>query len=207
MAGAGRIVYLWFVRAFTFLCVPMARILLLLSTMKPLSGLRAAGRAWRAALAALLVILLLLGPVACGRPRQGQERVVPLQVVEGPRGAVLALVPVFVAGQGPFAFALDTGASQSLVDQALAQDLSLPVIGRTRELTGVAGAIEADVIRVDEWRAGDVDLPATTAVSLELPQTNRDMGLRGLLGSDVLSRFGAITVDYEREVLILRSRR
>jgi len=141
-----------------------------------------------------------------GGQQQGQTRSVQLQVIEQ-GGSVLALVPVYIDGQGPYAFALDTGASRSLIDQELADQMGLQVVGRADDVTGVTGTTEADIVRVDQWRAGDVQLPTSTAIVLDLPGSSRQSGLRGLLGSDVLSSFGAITVDYEEGVLILRSRR
>lgn len=159
----------------------------------------------------LLVLLLAMPLAACGRlagGQRGEEATVRLRVVEGPAGAVLALVPVSIAGEGPFAFALDTGASQSVIDADIKTRLNLPEIGRTREVTGIIGTGEAVLVRVEEWQAGNVELPAVRAIALDLPEPPEGgEGLAGLLGSDVLSSFGAITVDYEAEVLILRSRR
>ena len=39
---------------------------------------------------------------------------------------VIALVPVTINGHGPYTFALDTGASQSLVDSSVAKELRVP---------------------------------------------------------------------------------
>jgi hypothetical protein len=39
-----------------------------------------------------------------------------------------------------------------------------------------------------------------------LSEPNRRLKMRGLLGSDVLSRFGAVTVDYDHQRLALRTR-
>lgn len=155
----------------------------------------------------LLAVLALLALAGCGRLSRSQQRemVVRLQVVEGPGGSVLALVPVTVAGQGPFPFALDTGASQSVVDLDVKERTNLPEVGRTREVTGILGTGEAIVVQVDDWQADDVTLPRVRAIALDLPKPAQGEGLAGLLGSDVLSTFGAITVDYERQVLILRS--
>jgi hypothetical protein len=154
--------------------------------------------------------LLLLGLAACdqriGGQRQ-QERIVPLRIVEGPAGAVLAFVPVFIRDQGPFLFALDTGASQSVIDQEITQQLNLPIVGRAAEVVGIVGVTEAPVIALDQWRAGDVPLPETAAITIDLPAPRKGEPIRGLLGSDVLSTFGAITVDYEQEELVLRARR
>ena len=136
----------------------------------------------------------------------GQTRTVKLQVVSH-QGSVLALVPVYIQDQGPFAFALDTGASSSLVDQDLAKKLGLKTGGTVGNITGVTGATQATQVQIDQWRAGDVPLPSTSGVTVDLPDPNSGSGLQGLLGSDVLSEFGAITVDYENQVLILRSRK
>jgi hypothetical protein len=135
-----------------------------------------------------------------------QEQSAPLLVLEGPGGSTLALAPVFINGEGPFAFALDTGASQSVIDQGLAEELNLPTDGPTVEVSGVAATAEAEQVRVHGWAVGDVQLPGRTMVSLVLREPNRRLKLRGLLGSDVLSQFGTITVDYDRQRLLFRAR-
>jgi predicted aspartyl protease len=135
---------------------------------------------------------------------QGLE--VPLLVLDGPGGARLAFVPVSIDGQGPFAFALDTGASQSVIDKELADQLGLPKVGQAVELTGVAATTEAEETRIGSWRAGDVQMPVDTVVAVRLNAVSRQVKMRGLLGSDVLSRFGAVTVDYEHRRLLFRSR-
>ena len=194
--------------------------------MKPLHGRGAT--VLRYALPMLLIAVVALQG-ACGQPAQmatapsqtappmvtpqptlspvpGQVQEVPLEVVEGPQGAVLALVPILIQGQGPFAFALDTGASQSIVDEQVADQLNLPVVGKAGKVTSVTGAEQADLVRVSDWRVGDVTLPQTNVISLSLPEPSRGVGLAGLLGSDILSRFGSITVDYDRQVLVLHAK-
>jgi len=42
---------------------------------------------------------------------------------------VIALVPVTINGHGPYTFALDTGASQSLVDSQVARELRVKPTG------------------------------------------------------------------------------
>jgi predicted aspartyl protease len=131
---------------------------------------------------------------------------VKLTIVSGPRGEVLALVPVYINGQGPFGFALDTGASESVVDTGIVQRLNLPVVGSAGEATGVGGMVSAKLVRVDSWRVGDVNLPQKNIAAINLPGPNTQRGLQGLLGSDVLSNYGEITVNYDRGVLILGPR-
>src|SRR4051812_27470524 len=62
-------------------------------------------------------------------------------------GQVLALVPVTINGKGPWAFALDTGASQSLVDSQVAKQLQVPKTGARQRIAGVASVSNVAAIR------------------------------------------------------------
>lgn len=135
-----------------------------------------------------------------------EEGAVPLIIVEGPEGSTLAYVPVTINGEGPFQFALDTGASNSVIDAQLAEDLGLEQVGDARPGVGVGGVAEAVPVGVSAWAIDDVDLGEGTLLAIELGEADRDVGLEGLLGSDVLSAFGSITVDYDEEVLHLGTR-
>jgi hypothetical protein len=140
-------------------------------------------------------------------PAEGQDLEVPLEIVEGGEGSVLAFVPVMINGEGPFNFALDTGASNSVVDEGVAAELGLEVVGDPAGVQGVTGGTEADIVQVEDWRTGEVDLGARPLISLDLDSGGpTGPGIQGLIGSDVLSAFGAITVDYESGVLVLRPR-
>lgn len=139
-------------------------------------------------------------------PQEGQDLEVPLEVVEGPGGAILAFVPVEVDGQGPYGFALDTGASTSVLDRSIAEELGLEQVGEAQGVTGVTGATEAAMVQIESWQMGEVDLGARPALVLDLGTDGAGPGIEGLLGSDVLSEFGAITVDYDEQVLRLRPR-
>lgn len=126
-------------------------------------------------------------------------------LVDGPAQQTQALVRVFVAGEGPFRFTLDTGASQSLVDRRLARDVDAPIVARGRPVVGVAGAARADVARLERWRVGSVRLPSVrvAVVPLRAATGTGARPSRGLLGSDVLRRFGLVTVDYANGRLVL----
>lgn len=147
-----------------------------------------------------------IGPTPTAAPLPPGEQAVPLRVVSGPLGigGVVVLMQVSINGRGPYTFALDTGASQSLIDSQLAGQLGLPVVGRAPFIVGITGGAEANLVQVNQWQAGSVNLPSTRLVSLALPQANRSLGFQGLLGSDILSRFGSVTVDFANEQLILR---
>jgi hypothetical protein len=163
------------------------------------------------------LMILLLGLVCisgCQRgveqktlaPLPSGERAVRLMILQGADGTTLALVPVYLNGEGPFAFALDTGASHSVVDSDLAEKLKLPVAGHTVKTTGVAAITRATPVLVENWRVGEVELPPRTLVTLDMPDTNEQYALQGLLGSDVLSLYGTVQIDYRGAVLILHPR-
>lgn len=120
---------------------------------------------------------------------------------------VIALVPVTINGKGPYTFALDTGASQSLVDAAVAKELGVAQTGERRPVAGITEVTKVRTIKVASWSVGKVKLPPTTIVEANLPFGNADRGVQGLLGSDMLSAFDVVTIDYENEVLRLRARR
>jgi hypothetical protein len=61
-------------------------------------------------------------------------------------------------------------------------------------------------IRVKEWSVGGVRLPPTTVVEANLPFGNAYGGVQGLLGSDMLSQFDVVTIDYAHSVLVLHHR-
>jgi predicted aspartyl protease len=133
------------------------------------------------------------------------QRTVKLVVVTTPSHETMALVPVRINGRGPYPFAVDTGASASLIDARLAQKLSLPDEGTTGLLSGVAGSAHGTKTRLSDWSIGRVRLPAVPIASLKLAGPD-GKGPMGLLGSDVLSRFGKVAVDYEHSRLILDPR-
>jgi predicted aspartyl protease len=119
---------------------------------------------------------------------------------------VLALVPVTINGRGPWKFAIDTGASQSLVDSQVAKELAVPTTGTKQKIAGVASVTNVAAIRVTDWRIGKVKLPPTTVVEANLPFGNARGGVQGLLGSDMLSQFDVVTIDYDRSRLLLHHR-
>jgi predicted aspartyl protease len=134
-----------------------------------------------------------------------KDLVVGLQVMKG-RHQVLALVPVTIDGQGPFTFALDTGAAQSLVDAQLAKRLHATKAGSAGKIAGVNSVTKASLVKVRSWKVGTIALPPTTLVATNLPNGNAYVGLQGLLGSDMLSRFDVVTIDYKHKQLRLHPR-
>ena len=146
-------------------------------------------------------VMVVAGCVMDQQPRPVEKGTsVDLTVVDA-QGTTYVLAPVHIEGKGPYQFLLDTGASISTIDQQLAEELGLKFTGRTAGVMGVAGRTNVELIRVEQWRVGNVSLDAGRMAALDLPRHPRNVS--GLLGSDVLRDFGWITVDYERERLVV----
>jgi predicted aspartyl protease len=133
---------------------------------------------------------------------QQGPRTVDLRVVSGP-GGVFAFLQVYIRGEGPFAFTVDTGASNSVIDFDVVRKLRLKTIGDPVTITGIACRGEAGRLRIAKWRADRIRLPSGEIQTIDMPEVGGGIEIDGLLGSDVLSSFGAITVDYETERLLL----
>jgi predicted aspartyl protease len=127
---------------------------------------------------------------------------VRLRVESGSFG-VFAFARVFIGGNGPFTFTVDTGASHSVVDYDLVRKLGLRTIGEPLTVTGITCRGQAARLRMHRWRVGGVRLPAAEIQTIDMPDPGG--GVDGLLGSDILSRFGTIAVDYRRKLLLLGS--
>jgi Aspartyl protease len=157
-------------------------------------------------LLSLLLVSTLAAAVGCSSPvleRTTGSGIVQARVVSGAGGSRLLIVPVFIASRGPYDFALDTGAARSVVDSRVASQLRLPSTGSEQAVTGVSGTSEAVRVRVTSWRVDAVALPDATILSLRLP-SGGGPSLAGLLGSDMLSRFRTVTIDYQGETVTLR---
>jgi hypothetical protein len=147
--------------------------------------------------ALVLLVAAALAVAACASPllNAPSPGTVHARVISGSGGSRLLIVPVYIAQHGPYDFALDTGAARSLVDSGIVSDLHLRTVGREQAVTGVSGTGLATRVDVMNWRVDSVALPDATILSLKLP-SGSGPALSGLLGSDMLSRFRTVTIDY-----------
>jgi predicted aspartyl protease len=115
----------------------------------------------------------------------------------------LPLLDVWIGRDGPWRFALDTGAEGSTVSRELAIRLNLPVLGALEQHT-VNGVGRTALVRVAELTLGR-EGPVTSAdagVSDLAAIRQVAPGLDGVLGSDVLSGFDYV-IDYQASRLTL----
>jgi predicted aspartyl protease len=134
----------------------------------------------------------------------GTATTVAVKVVTS-HGAVLAVAPVRLQGGGPFAFIVDSGAAMSVVDTAVARRLGLQVQSGG-QASGVSCQTDTGTVRISRWAVGNVALPGSTLTTVDLPGSRKGQGLQGLLGSDRLSTFGAVALDYTHQKLLLAQR-
>ncbi|WP_167662421.1 hypothetical protein, partial [Salmonella enterica] len=60
----------------------------------------------------------------------------------------------------------------------------------------IGGQSKAYLANISDWKLGRAEVPTSTVAVADLTLRG---GLVGLLGSDVLSTFGKVTIDYANE--------
>jgi predicted aspartyl protease len=164
---------------------------------------------WSAIAAIATVIALgacaVVGGSLSRAPEEVGEGLVGLDVWSDPTGNTLLLLPVSFGDSGPYQFLLDTGASRTVLDLALAEKLGLTRGGEAQG-TGVISQFRGTQVEVETWRVGEIELQPRTLIAADLPQSPpQGPQFRGLLGSDVLAGFGVVEINYDEQTLTLRS--
>ena len=134
--------------------------------------------------------------------RPGGQATVPL-TVSTVQGQVAESLNVCLDGKGPFPFVLDSGAGQSTIDAGLAHRLHLASDGAPTQFAGVGCTGTAHPVSSGAWSLDGVDLAPQQLTAATLPQMGGKGEPDGLLGSDVLARFGAVRIDFASGALIL----
>jgi predicted aspartyl protease len=112
------------------------------------------------------------------------------------------MAPVYVNGQGPFPFIIDTGASRSVVAPKLAERLALvPDTTRTAELRGMTGSATVPTLLVERLEAGALKL-SNQRLPVIAPSVFADAD--GILGIDGLKNLCLRASFTQAEVSITR---
>jgi predicted aspartyl protease len=158
--------------------------------------------------AAAAVVIVALGASACVQMSQPAGRAdpepgeVPFEL-SGPGGAAL-VVPVTVNGQGPYPFVLDTGATVTCVDAALAKELELP---ERQGVVGIGGGVrgvgQMQVLSIDSVELGDAKVTGLIGCAVDLaPMQTAGLDIQGLLGLNFLKHY-RVTLDFHDQLLRL----
>ena len=129
----------------------------------------------------------------------GAERI-PI-TVSTVAGQVAEAVNVCIGGQGPFPFIVDSGAGESIIDAHLAKRLHLAHDGAESAFAGVGCIGTARPVKVAAWSVAGVALARQALTAATLPDFGTKGEPVGLLGSDVMSRFGAVRLDFVAQTL------
>jgi predicted aspartyl protease len=107
-------------------------------------------------------------------------------------------LPVYIGGEGPFAFVIDTGAERSVIARELATRLNLASAGRARVI-GIAETVTADLFHIDQLALQSIDMGRQVVPAFAF----RDLGAAGLVGIDGLEGH-SIRLDFIRQRIDIR---
>ena len=116
----------------------------------------------------------------------------------------LVVVPVFVNEKGPYDFALDTGASSTVISLELAAEFGLAT-EKIAQLIGGGGRVNASRVQLSSLAVGASRQENLTAAASDfLAQLNAALGskLQGIVGYNFLRHY-RVTLDYPRAALSL----
>lgn len=159
---------------------------------------------WRACIVSALATLAAFD--ASAECRRAPEAALPFDdavagsTQEDGRGRLVA--PVFVNGEGPFRFIIDTGANRSALSTRLVERLGLTPSGMG-EVHSVYGAAPAPLVDVQTLRYGDLVLSAGELPVIDGPVLAREDGLLGVDGMEGRR----LTLDFENGCIEIEASR
>jgi hypothetical protein len=149
----------------------------------------------RSAAAAQLSAHPTVGPTKPGASPTPRPATIDLQVIKR-YGEAIVIAPVVISGK-TYPFVVDTGATATLIDQSYATKLGLKKLNKPPiKIAGVAGRGSAYLATISDWKLGRSNIPTST---ITVSSLDLGPGLVGLLGSDVLSTYGKVTIDYSAQ--------
>jgi Aspartyl protease len=120
-------------------------------------------------------------------------------------GQVGEVVNICISGMGPFPFLIDTGSGQTGIDTRLAARLHLADLGSPSEFDGIGCTGSYQDVEVTTWSMDGVALAPQALDATIQPGLGEAGEPVGLLGSDVLNRFGAVRLDFKAQTLTVEA--
>jgi hypothetical protein len=126
----------------------------------------------------------------------------PVTVSVRPCKGGRSVVAVKLNGAGPYDFMVDTGATVTVIDTALFDELGLHTEGST-QIVSAAGATSQFVSQIKEITLDSLSVRNIMVVSMQSPFKGSDYrGVRGILGENFLRHFD-ILLDNQHRTMIL----
>lgn len=145
-----------------------------------------------------LMIVSLVAPMRAADSRQARPAADVHFLSSLPGGVV---IPVFIGGEGPYRFLLDTGSSHTVISQTLATTIGAPPVAKAPLATSV-GSIVALVVRLPPVAVGSARVESLLATALPVNAAAAlEDGISGVIGQDFLSQFD-YTLDYRASRLL-----
>ena len=138
-------------------------------------------------------------PPGCTESATGPIRPITFEVSRH-HGRV-PVVSVCLDGHGPYPFVVSSGSGVSSIAPRLLRTLRLPVSSGLAPVLGVTCVPDAHAVLIKSWSMGPVPLLEQELFVTTVPSTGLGQAPMGIIGSDVLSRFGAVQVDYHTRQL------
>ncbi len=108
------------------------------------------------------------------------------------------LVQVYIGDAGPYDFLIDTGASVSVVDTDIAEELGLEVIGNMDIGAPGGDQVASDMVSMPELRINELSIKNSTPLVFGISQMTAGI-MQGVLGMD-LFREVLLTIDAKRGI-------
>ena len=139
---------------------------------------------------------------ALSQPANGRPSVLAVRIVRIDTGAVV-LVNACIDGAGPFPFVIDSGSSFSIINKQVSRRFHLHEVGGAQQAAGIGCSTVVDPEQLSSWSVGELALRPQVVFSASLPNLEPNQPLAGVIGSDVLSRFGSVRIDYQKQTMSL----
>jgi hypothetical protein len=144
-----------------------------------------------------VAVLLAFGPIpaTAASPQ-------PVTVSMRPYKGTRSVVAVKLNGAGPYDLMVDTGATVTVLDAALFQELGLRAEGSS-QVTSSAGATDQILSVVQEITLDSLSARNITVVSMKSPMTATGYyGVRGILGENFLRHFDILPDNQHRRIIL-----
>ena len=130
---------------------------------------------------------------------QAKSFVVPFDLASG----FLVVITAKIGTIDGLKFIVDTGASHSGIDEALAVKLHLS--RREGKINNFDKIFQVELAEVSELRLGELSLPSISVVVLNLAKYSElTTQVDGVIGLDLLGRSKSFSIDYRRKLVLFR---